>query len=737
MPRRWSRSWRPAAEFDRVNVGGLENVLCGGRRGRRRRALVYVSSFIALGPDREAARRRRSTRRRRARASAPGSTTTSAPRRSPTAGRAQAIAAGAPLVVVYPGVIYGPGRADRGQHRGAPSARPALHRRLPALLGGPERRWNYVLRRRRRGRHRRRRSSARRPAAATCSAARTSRRRRLLRAGRASSPACRCRSAALPDGLAKAIGRLMRALVAPASAARRKLTPDLVEIYRHDWALPTPTPPARELGYRAALAAQGLAETLAWLERPARGAAGRTREQLPLPRARRALSWPASCCASSSTWASAASPSRCAARPAGGARLRARRGARSTLFLLPRLGGRQALARGGDAARPRARRSCSTRWRCCCSSSSSAGGSRSRRRCGASSPSATAWPRSSAWRSAARKLPWNPRKSWAGSLAYVLFGTARRGGPAAVDGARALRAGVRLAAAFADRAARRARSSRCRRGSTTTSACRWSPGCSCSASCSPRGTGRRCSPIRPAARGWRSARRSTPRSAAARLRHPRRRPSRAPSSGWLLGTLIWACARLAAASCCCSPSSSSAPPAPSSATRARRRRSSRRRRAAGAAPGTRSPRPRCRRLAAIFAATTEHPLVFALAFAGAFATAAADTASSEIGKLWGRRTFLITTLRPVPRGTEGAVSLEGTLAGVAASALVAALGAWRLPLSAGRRCRRSSSPPSSPTRSRAWSAPPLEQRGLLDNEAVNFLNTLAGALLAAALSVLL
>lgn len=68
-----------------------------------------------------------------------------------------------------------------------------------------------------------------------------------------------------------------------------------------------------------------------------------------------------------------------------------------------------------------------------------------------------------------------------------------------------------------------------------------------------------------------------------------------------------------------------------------------------------------------------------VAFTGALATAAADTVSSEIGKAFGKRTFVVTTLRPVPPGTEGAVSLEGTLAGVVASALVAALGAaWIL-----------------------------------------------------------
>src|SRR6185369_12925205 len=50
---------------------------------------------------------------------------------------------------------------------------------------------------------------------------------------------------------------------------------------------------------------------------------------------------------------------------------------------------------------------------------------------------------------------------------------------------------------------------------------------------------------------------------------------------------------------------------------------------------------------AIFAALTDHPVLFGLAFAASFATAAADTASSEIGQLLGRRTFLITTFRPV------------------------------------------------------------------------------------------
>jgi uncharacterized protein (TIGR00297 family) len=59
---------------------------------------------------------------------------------------------------------------------------------------------------------------------------------------------------------------------------------------------------------------------------------------------------------------------------------------------------------------------------------------------------------------------------------------------------------------------------------------------------------------------------------------------------------------------------------------------------------------------------------------GALATAAADTVASEVGQLAGRRTFLPLTLRAVPRGTEGAISVEGTLAGVVAAFAVAFVG---------------------------------------------------------------
>lgn len=63
-----------------------------------------------------------------------------------------------------------------------------------------------------------------------------------------------------------------------------------------------------------------------------------------------------------------------------------------------------------------------------------------------------------------------------------------------------------------------------------------------------------------------------------------------------------------------------------------------------------------------------------LAYVASFSTKLADTTASEVGKAYGKRTFLITTLQPVARGTEGAVSLEGTLAGIVASAAIALVG---------------------------------------------------------------
>lgn len=78
----------------------------------------------------------------------------------------------------------------------------------------------------------------------------------------------------------------------------------------------------------------------------------------------------------------------------------------------------------------------------------------------------------------------------------------------------------------------------------------------------------------------------------------------------------------------------------------------------------------------------EYRPLLCLGYVSGFSTKLSDTTASEIGKAYGQRTFLITTLRPVPQGTEGAVSLEGTLAGMAGSVVIAVL-AWTVGLISG------------------------------------------------------
>lgn len=83
-------------------------------------------------------------------------------------------------------------------------------------------------------------------------------------------------------------------------------------------------------------------------------------------------------------------------------------------------------------------------------------------------------------------------------------------------------------------------------------------------------------------------------------------------------------------------------------------------------------------IATLFTPPRYQPLLL-LGYVASFSTKLSDTTASEVGKAYGQRTFLITTLRPVPRGTEGAVSLEGTVAGVVAAIILALLG-WAVGL---------------------------------------------------------
>ncbi|NEQ26540.1 MAG: TIGR00297 family protein [Microcoleus sp. SIO2G3] len=86
-------------------------------------------------------------------------------------------------------------------------------------------------------------------------------------------------------------------------------------------------------------------------------------------------------------------------------------------------------------------------------------------------------------------------------------------------------------------------------------------------------------------------------------------------------------------------------------------------------------------IAAYFLTPTQPQFVpfLLLGYVASISTKLSDTCASEVGKAYGKRTFLITTLQAVERGTEGAVSLEGTIAGLVGS-LVIAIAGWAVGL---------------------------------------------------------
>jgi len=124
--------------------------------------------------------------------------------------------------------------------------------------------------------------------------------------------------------------------------------------------------------------------------------------------------------------------------------------------------------------------------------------------------------------------------------------------------------------------------------------------------------------------------------------------------------------------------------------------------------------------------------VFLVAMSAALAEAAADTASSELGQAWSQNARLITSWKEVPAGTNGGVSVAGTLAGIVAAVAIAVVC-----LLAGIVSDRSFGIVVAAAFMGfivdSFLGALLESRGALNNDQVNFL----GTLIAAALGLLL
>jgi len=125
-----------------------------------------------------------------------------------------------------------------------------------------------------------------------------------------------------------------------------------------------------------------------------------------------------------------------------------------------------------------------------------------------------------------------------------------------------------------------------------------------------------------------------------------------------------------------------------------------------------------------------------VAFACAYATAAFDTVSSEVGQAYGGRPVMITSLRRVPPGTNGAVSWVGTSAGALAAGAVGVV-AWAGGLIDPLMLAPVVLAAFVGSTADSFLGATLEARGLMDNDAVNFSNTLVGALAGIAFATLI
>jgi uncharacterized protein (TIGR00297 family) len=133
----------------------------------------------------------------------------------------------------------------------------------------------------------------------------------------------------------------------------------------------------------------------------------------------------------------------------------------------------------------------------------------------------------------------------------------------------------------------------------------------------------------------------------------------------------------------------------------------------------------CGLLAWIF---PEQAYPFQLMMAAAFSSATADTLSSELGTLYGKKFYNIATFRKDRKGLDGVVSLEGTLIGLLGSIVIAVLFALGFDWSLGPLWILVAGTVGNLADSLLGAT--LQRRHYLSNNGVNLFNTILAALTA-------